>query len=295
MRFLALDWGTSRCRALLVEGDRVVEQVASDEGVSRLRAGDHPAVFERLCGEWLRAEPDLPVIIAGMAGSREGWVEAPYATCPASARDIASALVPVALPTGGEARIVPGLRHDGPHGVDVMRGEETHLLGAGVENGLVCLPGTHCKWARMRDGRITGFATFMTGEMHALLREHSMIGRPAAEPADAAGFGLGLEAAWNAEGNQGGLLNLLFRARAATVARTLPPAQLGPYLSGLLTGEEIAGALRVFGRPTEVTVVADPPRADLYVEALARLGITSRVVSQSVTLPTGLARILAAA
>lgn len=295
MRFLALDWGTSRCRALRVENERVVEQVSSDEGISRLKAGDHPGVFERLCGAWLRAEPDLPVVIAGMAGSREGWVEAPYASCPASAADIAAALVPVALPGGGEGRIVPGLRYDGPHGVDVMRGEETHLLGAGVEDGLVCLPGTHCKWAEMRDGRVMRFATFMTGEMHALLREHSMIGRPAAEPADPTGFGLGLDAAWDQEGNRGGLLNLLFRARAETVARTLPPTQLGPYLSGLVTGEEVAGALRLFGRPAEVTIVADPPRADLYVEALARLGIASRVVSQGVTLPAGLSRVLAAA
>lgn len=295
MRFVALDWGTSRCRAFLIEDDGILAQASSDDGVSRLKAGDHADVFKRLCGAWLAAEPDLPVVIAGMAGSREGWIEAPYATCPAGAAEIAAALVAVPLPTGGTGRIVPGLRYDGPHSVDVMRGEETHLMGAGVADGLVCLPGTHCKWAEMKDGHVVRFATFMTGEMHALLREHSMIGRPADEPADEAGFAAGLEAVWDEEGGKGGLLNLLFRARAATVARTLPPKRLGPFISGLVTGDEVAGALRLFGPPRTVTIVADPPRAGLYVEALARLDVASHVVSQATTLPAGLSRIVAAA
>lgn len=294
-RFLALDWGTSRCRAFLIEDGRIVERASSDEGVSRLKPGEHAGVFARLCGAWLAAEPDLPVVIAGMAGSREGWVEAPYAHCPAGPAEIAADLASVSLPEGGTARIVPGLRCDGSRGVDVMRGEETHLLGADTEDGLICLPGTHCKWAEMAGGRIVRFATFMTGEMHALLREHSMIGRPAAEPADPAGFGEGLEAAWDEEGGRGGLLNLLFGARAATVARTMPPTLLGPYLSGLLTGEEVAGAFRLFGTPERVTIVADSPRADLYVEALGRRGVESRVIAPDETLPAGLARILAAA
>lgn len=293
-RFIALDWGTSRCRAFLVEGETIRDQASSDDGVSRLKAGEHAGVFTRLCGGWLAAEPGLPVVIAGMAGSREGWVEAPYAACPAGAADIAAAMMSVPLPSGGTARIVPGLRFDGPHGVDVMRGEETHLIGAGVDDGLICLPGTHCKWAEMQGGRIVGFATFMTGEMHALLREHSMIGRPAVEPADQAGFALGLAAAWDEQGNKGGLLNLLFRARAATVARTLSPALLSPYLSGLVTGDEVTGALRLFGKPASVTIVADPPRSDLYVDALGRLGVETRVISQGKTLLAGLGRILAA-
>ena len=295
MRFVALDWGTSRCRALLVDDATIIDRTDSDDGVSRLKPGEHPAVFSRLCGAWLAAEPSLPVVVAGMAGSREGWAEAPYVACPAGPAEIAAAMIPVPLPTGGAGRIVPGLRCDDARGVDVMRGEETHLLGAGVEDGLVCLPGTHCKWAMMRGGRVERFATFMTGEMHALLGEHSMIGRPAAEPGDPNGFAHGLDDAWNEDGARGGLLNLLFRARAATVARVLPPTRLGPYLSGLLTGAETAGALRLFGRPAAVTIVADAPRADLYVEALRRLAVEPRVVPPNVTFVTGLARILAEA
>lgn len=293
MRFVAVDWGTSRIRALLVDGQDVAERRDSDEGVSRLRSGEHAAAFGRLCGTWLSRQPDLPVLLVGMVGSREGWFLAPYARCPAGPAEIAAALLPVDLGGGGRGFVVPGLRTAAGDATDVMRGEETHLLGSGVVDGLVCLPGTHCKWARMEGGRITGFASFLTGEMHALLREHSMVGRPASEPPDPKGFALGLADAET--GSSGGLLNELFRARASTIVGEIASDRLGPYLSGLLTGHEVAGALRLFGRPESVTVVADPPRADLYRQALARHGIGFTTVGQEETLLAGLGWIVQAA
>jgi 2-dehydro-3-deoxygalactonokinase len=176
-----------------------------------------------------------------------------------------------------------------------MRGEETLVLGSGVENGLVCLPGTHPKWVLMRAGRIERFATYMTGEMYALLREHSMIGRPATEPGDPNGFDLGLDASLRNAGDEGdrvGLLHLLFGARAAVVSGKMGAGLLGPYLSGLLTGDEINGALSQFSRPSSVTIVADSPRADLYVQALNRRSIATTVRAPQEALIAGLARIV---
>ena len=148
----------------------------------------------------------------------------------------------------------------------------------------------------MRDGRIDRFATYMTGEMYALLREHSMIGRPATEPEDPAGFDLGLDAA---ERNSGatadqrvGLLHLLFGARAAVVSGHMKSDRLRPYLSGLLTGDELNGALSQFGHPSPVTILAEPPRADLYRRALARRGIETTTRLPRDALLAGLARIL---
>jgi 2-dehydro-3-deoxygalactonokinase len=292
MRFVAVDWGTSRIRALLVEGTQVIARSESDEGVSRLQPGQHAAVFARHCGAWLASEPQLPVVLVGMAGSREGWALAPYAECPAGAEEIAAALTQIQIGVGRTASIMPGLTITADGKADVMRGEETHLLGSGVRDGLVCLPGTHCKWALMSGGRVSSFATFLTGELYALLREHSMVGRPAAEPADEAGFGEGFAASSFRGGAEGGLLNALFAARAATLTGRLTPEKLGPYLSGLLTGEEIAGAFRRYGRPSQVTVVADPPRADLYVRALAADGIAVTVRGQDEALLAGLGAIL---
>ena len=294
MRFIVADWGTTRFRGYLVEGETILDRVSSDEGVSALKSGEHRGVFLRQCGRWLEAEPDAPVLLVGMVGSREGWVVAPYATCPADAAEIARSMIPVDLGGGRQAHIVPGLTCEpAPGAADVMRGEETLVLGAGVADGVVCLPGTHPKWIEMRGGEIARFATYMTGEMYALLREHSMIGRPATEPGDPAGFERGLEAARRNEGDQRvGLLHLLFAARAAVVSGRMDPSLLGPYLSGLLTGDEIAGALAQFPGTSLVTIVAASPRADLYVDALGRRGITTKVRAPQEALIAGLARIV---
>ena len=294
MRFIVADWGTSRFRGYLVEGENILDRVSSEEGVSNLKAGEHRGVFLRQCGPWLDAEPEAPVLLVGMVGSREGWTVAPYTECPAGAAEIGRAMMPVDLHGGRQAHIVPGLFCAPAQGAaDVMRGEETLVLGAGVTDGLVCLPGTHPKWIAMRAGRIERFATYMTGEMYALLREHSMIGRPATEPGDQRGFGLGLEAAKRNEGaSRVGLLHLLFGARAAVVSGRMEPSLLGPYLSGLLTGDEIAGALAQFPAASSVTVVADSPRADLYVDALGQRGIATRVRAPQEALIAGLAEIV---
>ncbi|WP_230532706.1 2-dehydro-3-deoxygalactonokinase [Microvirga roseola] len=293
MRVIVADWGTTRFRGYLIENETVLDQVASDEGVSALQKGQHREIFLRRCGHWLNAHPDAPVLLVGMAGSREGWVEAPYAACPAGPADIAAALVSVDLEGGRQARIVPGLFCEPiPGASDVMRGEETLALGAGVEDGLICSAGTHPKWIEMRGGRLTRFATYMTGEMYALLREHSMISRPATEPEDPAGFALGLDAAHRNHGEHGvGLLHLLFGARAAVVSGRMGTGLLAPYLSGLLTGDEINGALAQFGRPASVTILASEDRAGLYVQALARHGIATQVKSPKAALIAGLARI----
>ena len=92
MRFIVADWGTTRFRGYLIENETILDQVSSDEGVSALQKGQHRDVFLRQCGHWLKAEPDAPVLLVGMVGSREGWVEAPYATCPAGPEEIARAL-----------------------------------------------------------------------------------------------------------------------------------------------------------------------------------------------------------
>ena len=294
MRFIVADWGTTRFRGYLIENEIILDQVSSDEGVSALRQGQHRDVFLRQCGHWLQAEPDAPVLLVGMVGSREGWVEAPYATCPAGPAEISQALVPVDLANGRKGYIIPGLFCEpAPGAADVMRGEETLVLGTGIEDGLICSAGTHPKWILMKNGRIERFATYMTGEMYALLREHSMIGRPATQPEDPKGFDLGLEAAErNAGDKRVGLLHLLFSARASVVSKCMHSSLLAPYLSGLLTGDEINGALAQFGRPDSVTILAAPERAELYVHALKRHGIEAETKDTQQALIAGLARIV---
>ncbi|HEX8666258.1 MAG TPA: 2-dehydro-3-deoxygalactonokinase [Beijerinckiaceae bacterium] len=297
MRFILADWGTSRFRAYLVDGEAIVDRVSSDEGVSNLREGQHREVFLRHCRPWLDREPEAPVALVGMVGSREGWRMAPYAECPAGAQEIARAMIEVEIKGARRGHIVPGLKCEpeaGTGAVDVMRGEETLCLGAGVTDGLICLPGTHPKWVEMKGGRIRRFATYFTGEMYGLLRHHSMVGRPATEPEDPAGFERGLDAAERngPEGRRVGLLHLIFGARAAAVTGRLPTAQLAPYISGLLTGDEIAGAFSLFEKPRAVTAIGDPGRIALFSKALARHGVEVASVPAEEALIAGLARIL---
>ena len=280
----------------MVDDGRIVDRVSSDEGISALREGQHRDVFLKHCRPWLEREPDAPVALVGMVGSKEGWRMAPYAQCPAGPEEIARAMIEVEIGEGRKGRIVPGLSCEPQAGaVDVMRGEETLCLGAGVIDGLVCLPGTHPKWVEMKHGRVARFATYFTGEMYALLRHHSMVGRPATEPEDPAGFERGLEAAERNSGRSGarvGLLHLIFGARAAAVTGRLPSAELGPYISGLLTGDEINGAFGLFDKPREVTAIGAEERVALFGRALARHGIAVVTKDPEEALVAGIARIL---
>jgi 2-dehydro-3-deoxygalactonokinase len=295
MRFVLVDWGTSRFRAFVIDGETIVERVSSEEGISALREGQHRGVFLRHCRPWLEREPEAPVALVGMVGSKEGWRTAPYARCPAGPEEIARAMIEVDIEEGRKGQIVPGLSFEPePGAVDVMRGEETLCLGAGIVDGLICLPGTHPKWVEMRGGRIARFATYFSGEMYALLRHHSMVGRPATEPEDLAGFERGLDAAERngPSGRRVGLLHLIFGARAAAVTGRLASAELGPYISGLLTGDEINGAFSLFEKPKEVTVIAGKERLALFSKALARQGVKTVAKEPEAALVAGLARIL---
>src|SRR5215203_3396657 len=176
-RLVALDWGTTSLRAYLIgDGGVVLERRAEPLGILRVPERDFRAAFDTATAQW-RQYPALPAIASGMIGSAQGWVEAPYTSLPADADSVARSLATV--PDVG-LRIVPGLaQRDGAP--DVMRGEETQLFGAMRESsvlgdgGVAVLPGTHAKWARVAGDRIVGFTTYMTGELFAVLAQHSIL------------------------------------------------------------------------------------------------------------------------
>jgi len=287
---IALDWGTTRARAFLIGADgAVIDRRSADQGIQSVPEGGFPAAFEAIAGEFRRAQPDAGIVLAGMVGSRNGWVEAPYVACPATPDAIAGAAMTVTLADGGQALILPGLSCD-EGAFDVMRGEETLIVGLSLDDGLVCLPGTHSKWAVIESGRIARFASFMTGEVYGLLRQNSILARLAAEPAgdDASeGARLGFAAA----GRAGGLLNAAFAARTEVLAGRMAPGCIGPYLSALLVGQEIAGATALFGRPTRVQLVADGVMAQSYGAALTAAGLAFEITSPEAAFIAGISRL----
>jgi 2-dehydro-3-deoxygalactonokinase len=250
---IGVDWGSSSFRAYLMAADGSIrDAVSTADGVASVPPGEFPATFRRLLGAWLDAYPALPVIASGMVGSRNGWREAPYVKCPADPRAIADRLVAVEA-DWRRVLIVPGLAFEDSNGEpDVMRGEEVEILGVAEAGArLVVLPGSHSKWAVVEEGRVTRFKTFVTGELFAALKEHTLIGafaRAAALQVPGAAFARGVRRGASAEdGDQGGgLLGALFGARSLPLMGKLAEADAGEYLSGLVIGAEIAEAARLF-------------------------------------------------
>jgi 2-dehydro-3-deoxygalactonokinase len=268
--FIAVDWGTSRLRAYLVDGaGAVVDRVGAEDGMAKVAPGAFAATLARHIAAW---DPGLPVIMAGMVGSRNGWREAPYAACPADVAAILNGALRLDAEAGRPVWLLPGLscRDDGVS--DVMRGEETLILGAGLRDGLVILPGTHSKWAALRQGRIVSFRTFMTGEFYGLFREHSILRLLAKEPEAPSGYAKGLAAARR----EGGLTHLAFSARTGVLAGDLSPEEVLPYLSGLLIGGEIRNAASA---PEPAVLVAEGTIADTYDEALMAQGFAPRLIA----------------
>ncbi|VFR16332.1 2-dehydro-3-deoxygalactonokinase [plant metagenome] len=300
---IALDWGTSSLRAYRLDAQgNVVDARHLPWGIMRLPEtdpGDAGAslharfeiAFEAACGDWLRQQPGLAVIACGMVGSAQGWREAPYLDVPAGLPDIGSTLTRVDRGQGTPLHIVPGLLQGGAL-PNVMRGEETQIAGivAGLPSHqtpdlLVCLPGTHSKWVRVTGQRIAHFDTFMTGEVYAALREHTILGRTMrdGQGEDAQAFAQGLAVAGTPEG-RAGVLSTIFSTRTLGLAGRLPATGQADYLSGLLIGHEVTSLLAMRA-PAQATLVlcGQASLCARYEQALAYYGVRDVVHAPQAT------------
>lgn len=275
---IAIDWGSSSLRAYRLD-DRgaVLDQRRVEVGAlsCERRFAD---VLARQVDGW----NDTLIMMCGMVGARGGWREVPYVKCPAGAGEIAAAIVSLEESTtalaGRELRMVPGMiNHGSTSTADVMRGEETQIIGLldaiGDGTHTVCLPGTHSKWAQVRDGTIQSIHTSMTGEAYALFRTHSVLARLMSAddpPFDAAAFDEGLLRS----GDAGGLLHHLFGVRTAGLLGRLSDTESPSYLSGLLIGHEIRAQSP---HPQRVHLIGNDRLLTVYAHALETFGIaTSR-------------------
>lgn len=270
---IAVDWGTSSLRgARLDPAGRVLEEKSAPLGILNVPNGDFAGTFAAQFGDWMKPAGSV-CLISGMAGSRQGWVEAPYAACPAGPEELAKHLHWI---EPGRIAIVPGLSDEQGDVPDVMRGEEVQIFGAmrlaNLTDGLFVLPGTHSKWATVRGGKVMGFRTFMTGEVYGLLARQSILARTldAEAPLDEAIFRRGVTEAGAGEG----LLHNAFGVRALGLFGRLTPAQSASYLSGLLIGEELRAQDLSSG--VEVVAIGVPALTARYALALGQKGVRVR-------------------
>lgn len=285
-RYISGDWGTSRLRLSLCLGDQVLES-RQGPGIGALRepAGE---ILRPLIAGWQETYGPLPLLLCGMAGSRNGWRETPYLPCPADLRALGRAALRFEA-DGAPVAIAPGLSCKSRLGSpDVMRGEETQIAGAltlhpglGTGRHLFCLPGTHTKWAYLQDGQVHDFLTALTGELFALLRDGSTLLRtahPGAQTGDragdsSAGFERGVEDA--ATRDSCSFLHTLFGVRSRQLIDGCSREWALSYLSGLLIGYDVRGAIPLFGTRDEVVVIGDGALNEHYAYALRRDSIAA--------------------
>lgn len=264
-RYIAIDWGSTNLRAWLYQGDKCLESRQSEAGVTRLNGKSPEAVLAEVTQNW--RDSATPVVMAGMVGSNVGWKIAPYLPVPASFAAIGEQLTPV----GDNVWIIPGLCVSRDDNHNVMRGEETQLLGARTlsPSSVYVMPGTHCKWVQADAEQIHDFRTVMTGELHHLLLQHSLVGaglpeQQTSSDAFAAGLTRGIDSP--------AVLPQLFEVRASHVLGNLPREQVNEFLSGLLIGAEVASMRDFIAHEQTITIVAGASLTSRYQQAFHAMG-----------------------
>lgn len=287
--WIAVDWGTTHLRAWAMQGDTPRDQAESDRGMGKLAPDEFEPALLALVEPWLGAG-EMPVVACGMVGAKQGWVEAPYRAVPCPPSADQNAIAPTSDPRLRVA-IASGLSQASP--ADVMRGEETQIAGLLARNpefdGVVCLPGTHTKWALISAGEVVSFRTFMTGEMFALLSKQSVLRHSVGEGWDQTAF---TEAVADAISTPAQMAGRLFSIRAESLLADLGPAAAAARLSGILIGAELA-ASRPYWLGQEVAVIGEDQVADAYMTALEGQGVSPTKIAPTEATLAGLAAVRA--
>jgi 2-dehydro-3-deoxygalactonokinase len=293
--FVSCDWGTTNLRLRWVDAGTgaIAGEASSAEGVrhayDRAHAGGGfraEAYYEILARNLARLEHDLgrslagaPVLVSGMASSSIGIEELPYAGLPFSllGDGVVHRTLDRALPGGQRVVLLSGVRSAD----DVMRGEETQLIGlAGPEETdgptVYLLPGTHSKHAIVEGATLTDFRTYLTGDLFEAVTSHTVlrdsVERPAPHELSRAAFEQGVRAAV-----EGSLLHGLFLGRSNALFERMAPAENYWFLSGVVVGAEVA--VLASGPPRRIRLCAGAALRPLYEAAIEVLGLADRTGS----------------
>lgn len=292
-QLIGIDWGSTNFRAFLIDANsQIIAKKQATCGMLSLQPDQFAITLREQLGDWLQQYSQIPIYMAGMVGSRQGWVEADYLYCPIQLNQLSSLLTQVDFDPEHPCYIVPGVafKHDGD--CDVMRGEEIQLLGAmtaGLQHEVFCMPGTHSKWAVIEDGTLDSFRTFMTGELFALLEKHSILSKQLTTNFDDAAFDDGIQHAKCYRG----LLADLFKVRANVLLGEHDERSSYSYLSGLLIGYEIMEARNYWESVAEISikVIAEKTLAKWYLKAFTSFGCSGEAVDPDIVVVNGLRQI----
>ena len=264
----------------MLEVRRASDGVFTGRGDFAVRLGAH-------LGDWVIDAPSSPIMLCGMIGSDRGWRHASYVQAPTDVMGLARALTPV--PFKGVAKIVPGVTASYSNEMEVMRGEETLVLGflaqTEISDAVLCLPGTHSKWVRVRQGRIDHFRTYMTGELRALVLAQGALATGAVQVPSQDAFLRGMRSEGSAMSRR------LFQARSRRLLGALAIEHTASFVSGVVIGEEVAAEVRSVESGTPIFLVARDELAKDYAFALKHAGVVHTIVEPEPLAALGLLRI----
>lgn len=281
---IAVDWGTSHLRIWALDAHgKPVNMHHSSDGMRSVKDSAFASVLDKYISA-MNIQTDIPVIMCGMVGSRQGWQEAPYVSIPCHIEEGISHAITI-RDAQRDIRILPGFANRDAQCADVMRSEETQLLGLYDMSGdtldqLVCMPGTHAKWVLTKTGKVIDFATSLSGELFAAISTASVL-RYAIENAantidpQTEYFINGVR---NSINEPATFLNRLFAVRSKSLLHDLSPNAAVAEISGSIIGQDIAGAMLRFSSFDEVILVGSGHLGALYSQALKLAGLTPRLV-----------------
>ncbi|WP_319531603.1 2-dehydro-3-deoxygalactonokinase [uncultured Cohaesibacter sp.] len=292
--WVGIDWGTTNIRAYLLDASAtILDRHSLARHIKDCNEEGWMNVFKKLVEGW-DVTDSTPIIICGMAGSKFGWIEAPYAACPAGVSDL---VAKSAHPEGIQnISILPGLCcKDARGNHDVIRGEETQLLGlfeqSSMISRLICAPGTHTKWISAENFTVRDFHTTMTGELFGLLTEHSILAQSIAKSGSGE-IGTKFEDGVRMAAEGDGLLANIFKVRANGLFNELAPEDAGDFLSGILVGTDVFQEVSHLDHGlVSVPLIGPKPLSERYAKALGHFGIEGIVLDAEELTVAGLASV----
>jgi len=289
---IVIDWGTTNLRAYLCHKDgTILARESSPRGIKSLNRAEYPLVLSELISSFTGQETE-PVIISGMAGSKNGWIEAPYCQVPVSLAELGQGLIE--LPDNFPGYMVPGIKVvKSDQSSDVIRGEEIQVFGAlaylRLDSGVFCLPGTHSKWVQVSRACVTDFLTYMTGDVFQGLGQ-TILGCSSKDPFSSDAFVTGLNTATT---SGCGLLHQLFTGRTRMLDGSLQEKDVSSFVSGLLIGHELNEAIAFVTTDDPVVVIGSDQLSEHYLMALKTRGIPAVSLGGDIATCKGIAALLA--
>ena len=270
---LFIDWGTTNFRAHKYDliKNKVISKIENNKGILNIKKKSE---FLHILNETLvklKLSTKHYILLAGMVGSKKGLYEVPYIRIPTSLSNLSKKIITKSI-QGIQINIIPGLVFRNKNYYDVIRGEETLVIGA-IEklnikqNCFLCCPGTHSKWIMIKNDIINSFSTYMTGDLYSAIKSNTILSQSLNEESEKFSiiyFKHGLKFIKKNKT----IISIIFKIRTMDLFSQNKSFERKSFLSGLIIGlemNEVLNKIKLF--KSRVVLIANGPLTKLYEES----------------------------